>query len=117
MLTLTLSDPMGISNVLGSPYDDTIIGNARDNTLIGGGGDDLIAGLGGNDVLEGGITRTVYLDFNTDTMPGDHVYTQDEQDGILTAARGRLRRLFLHVHADAARRPARIPRSISTTRR
>ena len=27
--TLALSDPMEISNVLGSPYDDTIIGNAR----------------------------------------------------------------------------------------
>jgi hypothetical protein len=83
VLTLSLSDAMGISNVLGSPYDDTIIGNARDNTLLGAGGDDLIAGLGGNDVIEGGITRTVYLDFTTDTVPGDHVYTQDEQVAIL----------------------------------
>ncbi len=83
VLTLTLSNPMGISNVLGSPYDDTIIGNARDNTLIGAGGDDLIAGLGGNDVIEGGITRTVFLDFTTDTTPGDHVYTSEEQTDIL----------------------------------
>ena len=52
-LNLTLADPLGIDNVLGSPYDDTIIGNANDNTLIGGGGEDLIAGLGGNDVIEG----------------------------------------------------------------
>ena len=43
--------------------------------LLGGGGDDLIAGLGGNDVIEGGVTRTVYLDFDTDTTPGDHIYT------------------------------------------
>ena len=76
------SDPKGISNVLGSPYDDTIIGNARDNIFLGGGGDDLIAGLGGNDVLEGGITRTVLLDFDTDTTPGDHVYTPEERTEI-----------------------------------
>ena len=59
-LTLTLANPLGIADVLGSPYDDTIIGNANDNTLIGGGGDDLIAGLGGNDLLEGNVTRSVY---------------------------------------------------------
>ena len=82
VLTLSLSNPMGISNVLGSPYDDTIIGNARDNTLLGGGGEDLIAGLGGNDVLEGGITRVVLLDFDTDTTPGDHVYTPEERTEI-----------------------------------
>ena len=68
-LTLTLSDPLGISNVLGSPYDDTIIGNANDNALIGGGGLDVIAGLGGNDLLEGDVTRLVYLDFDTYGSP------------------------------------------------
>jgi hypothetical protein len=82
ILTLTLSDPMGISNVLGSPYDDTILGNARDNTLLGGGGLNLIAGLGGSDVLEGGVTRTVLLDFDTLTIPGEHIYTQAERDAI-----------------------------------
>ena len=81
-LNLTLSDPLGISNVLGSPYDDTIIGNARDNTLIGGGGLDEIAGLGGNDLLEGDVTRTVLLDFNTYELPGQHFYTQTERDAI-----------------------------------
>ncbi len=81
-LTLSLSDPMGISNVLGSQYNDSIIGNARDNTLLGGGGEDLIAGLGGNDVLEGAITRTVLLDFDTLTTPGDHIYTTAERDAI-----------------------------------
>jgi Ca2+-binding RTX toxin-like protein len=81
-LTLSLSDPMGISNVLGSQFNDTIIGNARNNTLTGGGGEDLIAGLGGNDVLEGAITRTVLLDFDTLTTPGDHIYTTAERDAI-----------------------------------
>ena len=81
-LTLTLAYPLGIDNVLGSSYDDTIIGNANDNTLIGGGGDDVIAGLGGNDLLEGAVTRTVYLDFDTYELPGQHFYTQAERDAI-----------------------------------
>ena len=68
--------------MLGSSYNDTIIGNANDNTLIGAGGDDLIAGLGGNDVLEGAVTRTVYLDFDTYELPGQHVYSQAERDAI-----------------------------------
>ncbi len=81
-LTLTLADPLGVDSVLGSSYDDTLIGNANDNTLIGGGGDDLIAGLGGNDVLEGSVTRTVFLDFNTYELPGQHLYTPTERDLI-----------------------------------
>ena len=81
-LTLSISDPLGVSNVVGSPYDDTIIGNARNNTLIGGGGLDEIVGLGGNDVLEGDVIRTVLLDFNTFELPGQHFYTQVERDAI-----------------------------------
>ncbi len=81
-LTLTLADPLAIDNVMGSSYNDTIIGNANDNTLIGGGGDDLIAGLGGNDLIEGSVTRTVYLDFDTYELPGQHYYTQAERDAV-----------------------------------
>ncbi len=83
-LTLTLADPLGIDSVLGSSYDDTIIGNANDNTLIGGGGDDAIAGMGGNNLIEGSVTRTVYLDFTTYQLPGQHIYTQTERDEIQT---------------------------------
>ncbi len=81
-LSLTLSNAMGISNVVGSPYDDSILGNARDNTLMGGGGQDLIAGMSGNDLLQGGLTRTILLDFDTDTTPGDHIYTTAERNQI-----------------------------------
>ncbi len=81
-LTLTLSNPLGIADVLGSGYDDTIIGNARDNTLVGAGGEDLIAGLGGNDLLEGDLTRTIYLDFSDYELPGQHIYTLDEESAI-----------------------------------
>ena len=81
-LTLTLADPLGIDNVLGSPYNDTIIGNTNDNTLIGGGGDDMIVGLAGNNLIEGAVTRTVYLDFDTYELPGQHFYTQAERNAI-----------------------------------
>ena len=33
-------------------------------------------------MLEGGDTRTVLLDFDTLTIPGEHVYTQPERDAI-----------------------------------
>ena len=81
-LTLTLADPLAIDTVLGSGYDDTIIGNINDNTLIGGGGDDVIVGVAGNNLLEGAVTRTVYLDFDTYELPGQHFYTPAERDAI-----------------------------------
>ena len=116
MLTLTLSDPVGIANVLGSPYDDTIIGNARDNMLLGGGGQDLIAGLGGNDVLEGGITRTILLDFNTFELPGEHIYTQAERDAIQAQLTADYSAFSYTLRPDASRHPGRTPRSSSTIR-
>ncbi len=81
-LTLTLADPLAIDSVLGSSYDDTIIGNTSDDTLIGGGGDNVLAGVGGNNLIEGTVTRTVYLDFDTYELPGQHDYTQAERDAI-----------------------------------
>jgi Ca2+-binding RTX toxin-like protein len=83
-LTLTLADPLAIDSVLGSSYDDTIVGNINDNTLIGGGGDDVIVGVGGNNLIEGSITRTIYLDFSTYELPGQHYYTQAERNAIQT---------------------------------
>ncbi len=81
-LSLTLADPDEIDTVLGSSYNDTLIGNTNDNTLIGGGGNDTIVGLAGNNLIEGAVTRTVYLDFNTYELPGQHFYTQGERNAI-----------------------------------
>ena len=83
-LTLTLADPLAIDTVLGSSYDDTIIGNINNNTLIGGGGDDVLAGVGGNNLIEGAVTRTIYLDFDTYELPGQHFYTTAEREAIQT---------------------------------
>ena len=44
----------GITNVVGSPQDDTLIGDAQANHLAGGAGDDSLLGGAGADLLEGG---------------------------------------------------------------
>ena len=44
----------GVTNVIGSAFDDTLIGNASANRLNAGGGDDLLIGRAGNDLLDGG---------------------------------------------------------------
>lgn len=50
----SLPDGFNVTNVLGSPFADTIIGNNDANYLNGGGGEDTIRGAGGRDVLVGG---------------------------------------------------------------
>ena len=54
-LKLKLSNSLGIENVIGSPFKDTITGNGRDNRLLGMAGDDQLLGLGGDDFLSGGL--------------------------------------------------------------
>ena len=41
---------VGITNVVGSKYDDTLIGNDEDNLIFGSRGDDIMDGGGGTDV-------------------------------------------------------------------
>jgi len=45
---------IGIENVVGTAFNDTLVGSDVGNMLVGGGGDDWIVGLGGDDILEGG---------------------------------------------------------------
>lgn len=45
---------LGIHNVIGSKYDDTLEGNFLDNTIRGGEGDDIIRGGLGSDTMIGG---------------------------------------------------------------
>ncbi|GAA0637262.1 calcium-binding protein [Brevundimonas lenta] len=45
---------LGIENLTGSAFNDTLAGSAVANVLRGGLGADTLIGLGGNDVLEGG---------------------------------------------------------------
>ncbi len=44
---------VGVSALLGGPYDDILIGSSGDDQLVGEGGHDLLVGKGGNDTLSG----------------------------------------------------------------
>jgi Ca2+-binding RTX toxin-like protein len=85
-LDLSNADPAAentaIENVVGTAFDDTIRGNSRDNHLYGAGGNDYIDGRAGNDVVQGNITQVVYLDFDSRTDSGEHVYTTSERAAI-----------------------------------
>src|SRR5262249_55857289 len=49
-LTLTLPNPLGIANIIGSAtFDDQITGNTRDNQITVGQGTDILSGGGGHD--------------------------------------------------------------------
>ena len=45
---------IGIENLAGSAFNDTLIGSGASNLLMGGLGADTLVGLGGNDILDGG---------------------------------------------------------------
>ena len=71
---------MGIENVTGSNYDDTLTGDANANSLSGGAGNDTLDGGAGNDVLDGGTgndtasyaaaTAAVNVNLSTGTATG-----------------------------------------------
>jgi Ca2+-binding RTX toxin-like protein len=81
-LSLKLSSNAGFENAVGTSFGDAIFGNELGNYLAGQGGQDLLEGRGGDDVLQGGWPRWVYLDFDTATGTGEHVYAPAERDAI-----------------------------------
>jgi len=46
---------IGVENVIGSAYNDSIVGDGAANLLVGLGGDDTLTGGAGNDTLRGGV--------------------------------------------------------------
>ncbi len=83
-LTLQLTDGMGISNVIGTQFVDTIIGNARNNYLQGAvypvstTAPTLTAAANSR-------TQWVLVDFDTFTPVGSplHVYTAAERQAVI----------------------------------
>lgn len=57
---------VGIENLFGSAYDDSLTGDASDNVLHGLSGADTIAGGGGNDILSGGDGADTFIFNNGD---------------------------------------------------
>ena len=88
-LSLTLTDPEGISDVFGTQYGDQISGNLRPDLISTADLSDYR--LAGQPASGPGAafspdarTQWVYLDFDTYTVAGDHVYSADERAAILS---------------------------------
>jgi hypothetical protein len=82
-LTLQLTDGMGISNVIGTQFIDTIIGNGRNNVLQGAAYSQsgTMAPL---TAAANARTQWVLVDFDTYTSgTALHVYTQDERQAVV----------------------------------
>ena len=78
---------VGIENVTGSVFGDTITGNGADNRLFGHDGADTISGGAGSDVLTGdGGNDNLYGDAGEDNIAGgdgnDTIYGGTENDAL-----------------------------------
>ena len=79
-LTLRLTSAAGIENAIGSAFGDQLLGNDRANGLSG---TDTLDDRGGAALPWDGRTQVVFLDFDTETGPGEHAYTTAERQAIL----------------------------------
>jgi hypothetical protein len=92
-LALSLTDSQGISNVVGTRYDDTLLGNNRDNVLIGGPQVEAPPANPAAPAFDPSRTQVVWLDFlpasNSTTSFSQsnpalaHSYTASEESAIL----------------------------------
>ncbi len=105
-LAITLVTPDQFENVFGTSFNDTIRGNASDNQIFGFGGRDLLEGRAGNDTLQSGFSRTVILDFESNTDPEERAYTLTEQQLILARIKADYAaydvNVFIQSEVDAA---------------
>ncbi|MBM3999656.1 MAG: calcium-binding protein [Planctomycetes bacterium] len=76
---ITILDGMGVENVIGSMFGDTLDGNPRNNLIHGA---EYAGGFTGPVADPRGATQWALLDFDTHTDPGEHVYSQEERVAI-----------------------------------
>ena len=69
-------------NLPGTSFSDAITGNYERNILEGGGGIDTISGGVGADNIQGSFPQVIYLDFDSGTGIGEHIYTIEERNLI-----------------------------------
>ncbi len=69
-------------NLRGTSFSDALTGNSDRNILEGGGGIDTISGGVGADNIQGSFPQVIYLDFDSGTGIGEHVYTIEERNLI-----------------------------------
>lgn len=70
---------VGIENLTGSGFNDTLTGNFGRNVLMGGAGDDILYGVAGGDILDGGAGNDQLIGgvFARDTFVFQTGYGQD----------------------------------------
>jgi Ca2+-binding RTX toxin-like protein len=83
---------IGIENLTGSAFADTLKGDAGDNNLTGGAGDDTLIGMGGQDEFHGGdgsdtvsyagMTSGVTVDLNASSFQWINISTSQWLDSI-----------------------------------
>lgn len=74
---------VGIENVIGSDFADTLTGDTNDNILSGLGGDDVLTGSNGRDVLVGGDgADSVIGGQDDDIVIGDNLASQSDTDTL-----------------------------------
>jgi Ca2+-binding RTX toxin-like protein len=78
---------VGIENVMGSAFNDTLVGDGNDNRLFGMNGADILRGGAGSDVLSGELgDDTLYGDAGEDDISGgdgnDVLYGGTEKDRL-----------------------------------
>jgi MBG domain (YGX type)/Right handed beta helix region/Matrixin len=87
-LSVTLTDPEGISDVVGTQYADQIYGNLRPDVISTADLPDYrLAGQStpaATSFTPDARTQWVYLDFDTYTVAGDQVYTAAERAEVLS---------------------------------
>ncbi|MEO8268461.1 MAG: PKD domain-containing protein, partial [Aureliella sp.] len=83
-LTLQLTDSMGVSNVIGTQFVDTIVGNARQNNLQGASYSQA-GSTSGATAEPNARTQWVLVDFDTFTSNGSslHEYTVEERQAVI----------------------------------
>jgi hypothetical protein len=88
-LSLTLSSSLGIENVIGTAWSDTIRGNARANVIHGMGGNDILHGGDGNDSVYGDDGNDVlYQDAGGGFLSGDNGNDQLYAGALATSLSG-----------------------------
>ncbi|MEZ6134980.1 MAG: PKD domain-containing protein [Pirellulaceae bacterium] len=82
--TLTLSDALGIEDVIGTPGADVIRGNERPNILHGASqrAHAQPTTTSVTNPVTNSSPQLVFLDFDSDQDPGEHVYTTEERNSI-----------------------------------
>ena len=87
-LTLSITNPSAITEVVGTAYPDTIMGNGAGDTLIGNGGNDYLDARGGRALIEGSESQVVFLNFQPGAVDYSSQTTRDAIEARISAIYG-----------------------------